>query len=106
MPDLFESSHPSMGMASVEGCTYYSDIGMLPLNILAPHPQMKSTLVQETCISFAFLLHFFLEPIIQKISITCTTVNKTKYSFTNLLLIFLTSLWLVIVITFLNHCVV
>ena len=45
--DLFESSQPSMGMASVEGCTYYSDMGMLPLKILLPHPQITSTDVQE-----------------------------------------------------------
>jgi len=47
VPDLFESSQPSMEMASVEGCAYYSDVGMLSLKILAPHHQMTSTVVQE-----------------------------------------------------------
>jgi len=47
VPDVFESSQSSMGMASVEGCTHYSDMGMLPLKIWAPHHQMTSTVVQE-----------------------------------------------------------
>jgi len=55
VPDLFESSQPSMGMASVEGCTYFSDMGLLPLEIWAPHAQMTSTVVQEDRISFTFL---------------------------------------------------
>jgi len=37
----------SLQWGSMEGCTYYSDMGMLPLKIWAPHPQMTSTVVQE-----------------------------------------------------------
>jgi len=61
---------------------------MLPSKILAPHPQITSTVVQEAWISFTFL------------SITC----KNYILITYFLLIFLTSLWLVIVITFRHHC--
>jgi len=55
VPDLFESNQPSIRMASVEGCTYHSDMGILPLKILAPHTPTTSTVVQEVRISFTFL---------------------------------------------------
>ena len=62
----------------------------------------------QSCRKTEFLLHFFLEPLIQVwmklISITCNDVNNTKSSFTYFLLIFLTRLWLVIVLTFWHHC--
>jgi len=60
---------------------------MLPLKILAPHPQMTSTVVQEAWISFTFL------------SITCKRTKLIKRSHI-FCWVFLTSLWLVIVITF------
>jgi len=84
---MFESSQPSMGMASVEGCTHYSDMGMLPLKIWAPHPQMTSKVVQEACISFTFLFGT-THPSLNEIDFDhLQNVNKTNYSNTYFLLI-------------------